>query len=173
MSGHKDSAATSQLNQSNNYATQANNNQTSAYNALDPMYMTEMTNPTASPLYQAENTASNQALGGATASAMGQGNLMAARTNNKAGYAPALDSAVRTAGQTQSENAANNAAGVQKSGAAGVQGLESGQQQELQGMMGLAPSTIGQMNGPAWQSILGAVTGLGQAGANAYKTYSA
>jgi hypothetical protein len=49
-------------------------------------------------------TASNQSLGGAVGGAVGQGNLQAARTRNGAGYATALDDAVRSAGRQQSQN---------------------------------------------------------------------
>jgi hypothetical protein len=50
-------------------------------------------------------TASNQSLGGAVGGAVGQGNLMAARTHNAGGYATALDDSVRNAGRQQSQNA--------------------------------------------------------------------
>lgn len=53
------------------------------------------------------NTANQQSIGGSEAGAVGQGNLMAARTRNAGGFAPAIDEAMRTGGRQLSQTAAN------------------------------------------------------------------
>lgn len=149
-SGQSD-AAKKQLNTSNKYATGANANAGSLYGELNPMLSAEATNPQgfAPGDLNSMTTASNQALGGATAGAKGEGNLMAARTGNSAGYAPALDKSVMDAGKIQSQNAL----GVQRdnamlkesqrqAGIGGLQGLYGANLGELQGMMGLGPGTL-------------------------------
>src|SRR6185437_5235539 len=76
------------------------------------------------------NTANQQSIGGSEAGAVGQGNLTAARTRNAAGFAPALDEAMRTGGRQLSQTAT----GVQEQNAY----LKSQQQQQaIQALSGL------------------------------------
>jgi hypothetical protein len=79
----------------------------------------------------AMTTASNQSLGGAVGGAVGQGNLEAARTHNNAGYATALDEAVRTAGRQQSQNALGVQADSAKLSAEQRQASDTLKQQEV------------------------------------------
>jgi len=124
-------AADSQLNLSNQYASQGNDRANALMNQLLPMLDNQYQNPTGLSTPNATiaqqglksfvglpntngytpdqknamNTASNQILGGAVGGAVGQGNLTAARTRNAAGFGTALDEAAREAGRQQSENA--------------------------------------------------------------------
>ncbi len=68
----------------------------------------------------AANTADQQSIGGATAGALGLGNLEAARTGNAGGFQPAEDEAVRSGERTLSENAL----GVQENAANQKLGVE-------------------------------------------------
>ena len=79
----------------------------SAYNTLSPIYTQMATNPQGFTPQQKANmlTASAQSLGGGVASAVGEGNLEAARTGNIGGYDVALDDAARNAARVQSGNA--------------------------------------------------------------------
>ncbi len=79
----------------------------SAYNQIFPALTKEATNPTGfDPAdLAAMNTASQQSLGGATAGAVGEGDLMGARTRNAGSFAPALDEAVRSGERQLSQNA--------------------------------------------------------------------
>lgn len=170
-------AAKKQLNTSNKYASGANANAGSLYGELNPMLTAEATHPQgfAQGDLNSMTTASNQALGGATAGAKGEGNLMAARTGNAAGYAPALDQSVQNAGKIQSQNAL----GIQdqnamlkesqrQAGIGGLQGLYGNQLGELQGMMGLGPGTLNAGNQPGvFQQIMSGLQTAGKIGAGA------
>lgn len=77
------------------------------YSSIGPQLKNMAANPQGySPEdINAMTTASNQALGGATAGVTGQAALQTARTRNAGGYSSALDSAARGAEQEQSQNA--------------------------------------------------------------------
>lgn len=102
-----------------------------AASTINPIYAQEATSPTGYTPQQRANqlTASSQALGGGMASAVGQGNLMAARTNNAGGSNLALDDAARNASAKQSENALgvenDNAQLMEKQKQEGLAGLNS------------------------------------------------
>lgn len=103
-------AASQAINQMGLERNQAANTSGTAAQALGsflPYEKSQLENPTGyTPEELADQlTASSQSLGRSMSSAVGQGNLMAARTRNGAGYAPALDSASRGAMQQQSQNA--------------------------------------------------------------------
>jgi hypothetical protein len=175
-------AAKKQLNQSNQYASGANANAQDLYGALNPMLTAEATNPQGygAGTLNAMTTGSNQTLGGSVGAAKGEGNLMAARTGNAAGYAPALDQAVQDAGKTQSQNNlqiqtqnANLKNAQQQAGLQGLQGLYGSNLGELQGMMGLGPSTLQAGNQPGtFQQIMGGLGGLAGIGLGAANTAS-
>jgi hypothetical protein len=99
----------------------------------------------------AENTASQQSIGGSTAGAVGQNNLMAARTRNKGGFQIANDESVRSGQRQNSTNAVDTLA-------------RDAQLKETQRQMGLAGenSLFGQ-NLQASLGALGAENGSTQA----------
>src|SRR6185437_368522 len=101
------------------------------FHSLFPTLQGEMTNPQGfGKDLGAINTANQQSIGGSEAGAVGQGNLTAARTRNAAGFAPALDEAMRTGGRQLSQTAT----GVQEQNAY----LKSQQQQQaIQALSGL------------------------------------
>jgi hypothetical protein len=104
-------------------ANTSNSNANSLYSTLNPMLTTEATNPTASPGFNAMNTASQQSLGGSTAGAVGSLNQAAARSRNKGGFQISADNAVRTGGKQLSQNAASIVGDVQQEGQKGLQSL--------------------------------------------------
>jgi hypothetical protein len=77
------------------------------YGKLTPFYSGEMTNPEGlgDESVAKMNTAAQEAAGGAVSSAVGAGNLMAARDRNSGGFAPALDESVRNAMKSNSDAA--------------------------------------------------------------------
>jgi hypothetical protein len=81
---------------------QANN----AYGVAAPIYQQMAQRPQGYTPQQMANqvTASNQTLGGANSSAVGEGALASARTNNAGGYQAAIDDAARQSGAQQSQN---------------------------------------------------------------------
>lgn len=109
----------------------AGNQAASSYGTISPIYAQEATTPTGyTPQQRADQlTASSQSLGGGVASAVGQGNLTAARTNNVGGYNLALDDAARNASEQQSQNALDvenqNANLMEKQKQEGLAGLNS------------------------------------------------
>jgi len=78
-----------------------------AYGTLNPIYTQEATSPTGYTPQEKTNllTSGQQSTGGSIAGAVGQGDLVAARTNNAGGYAPALDQAAREGMAQNSTNA--------------------------------------------------------------------
>jgi hypothetical protein len=82
------------------------------FNPLLKSYQDEVNNPQGIGQVglDAENTASQQSTGGAISGAVGQNNLMAARTRNKGGFQIANDEAARTGMRTNSQTAVNNIA---------------------------------------------------------------
>ena len=149
---------------------QANN----AYNVAAPIYTQMATNPQGYTPQQNANmlTASAQSLGGANASAVGEGALMAARTNNAGGYQGAVDDAMRNAQAQQSENAlgienksALLARQQQQEGLAGLGSIYSDANSTARGYLGEADQAA-QAN--PWMKILTtAMQGGAQAGAAA------
>ena len=76
------------------------------YNTMFPTLRNELINPQGfGSDMNAINTANQQSIGGSVAGAVGQGNLMAARTGNAGGFAPALDEAARSGARQLSQNA--------------------------------------------------------------------
>lgn len=143
-----------------NATGQANN----AYNVANPIYTQEAKNPQGYSPQQMANmtTASLQSLGGANASAAGQGALQAARTNNAGGYQAAIDDAARGAGQQQSQNVLdlqNKSVGLQRQqqqeGLAGLAGIYSDANRTGQGYLSEADNAA--QNNP-WMKIL--LTGM-------------
>lgn len=107
----------------------AQNQAAGAYGTLNPIYTQEATNPQGFTQQQTANqlTASAQNLGGGVAADVGQGALLAARTNNAGGATAAIDAAAHGAQAQQSENAL----GVQN------QSAMLARQQQQQGLAGL------------------------------------
>jgi hypothetical protein len=153
-------AADKQLAKSNAVSDTALGTANSEMSSLNPFYTGEMTNPQGlgTAGVNAANTASQQALGGATAGVTGEGALMGARTRNTAGITEALDSASRGAMQTGSENAtkvqlANEMLKEQQrqEGAAGKAGI-FGTETNLGGQaLGMGPGTLqARAAGQSW-----------------------
>ena len=123
----------------------------------------------------AENTASQQSTGGATAGAVGQNNLMAARTRNKGGFQIANDESARSGMRTNSQNAVNNIAQNERlketqrqMGLAGKHGLFDTSNQTALGALGAenqSTDTLARAGGTGWLQnfigILNAVKGAG------------
>jgi len=143
------------------------------YNQVVPQLTQEATNPQGygQKDLAAMNTASQQSIGGATAGAVGQGNLEAARTRNAGSFAPALDEAVRSGGRQLSQNAlgiqennANLKQAQQQAGLAGLQGEQSGQTQQMLAALGLgnqAVNTNVNAQKVGWfQNLLGGIGAL-------------
>lgn len=138
-----------------------------AASTINPIYTQEATSPTGYTPEQKANmlTASSQSLGGGVASQVGQGNLMAARTNNIGGYSANADAAARNAGVQQSQNAL----GVENDNA---QLMEKQKQEGLAGLNGIydtgtgasisALNTANQAQRPFWQQL--ALQGTAAAG---------
>ena len=174
--------ADKQLGTTNSIGNTALTNANEAMSSLTPFYQGEMMNPQGlgQPALTAATTASNQALGGATAGAAGAGKLQAERTRNSAGITEALDSSARGAEQQQSENAQNlqvlNAQeklAQQQAGAQGEQGIFGTETGLGASMYGLGPGTLNaRAAGGSWAQntfnpIMSALSGGAIAGKNA------
>jgi hypothetical protein len=87
----------------------AKSNSGDLYSQLFPALKGEAMSPQGyAPLDKAAmNTASQQSIGGATAGAVGEGDLVGARTRNAGSFAPAADEAVRSGERQLSDNALN------------------------------------------------------------------
>lgn len=136
-------------------------NATAAYANLMPQYTNMALNPQGfSPTDKANfNTANMQASGGATAGAVTQGNLNAARTRNAGAYQGTLSQATRAGAQESGDNALK----VQNADAL----LKQQQQQEgLAGESGLYNSNLGAATGQtnAENQSTQALTQAGQSG---------
>jgi hypothetical protein len=111
-------------------------------------------------------TSSNQSLGGSQAGAVGQGNLLAARTGNQAGFGTALDQSARQNAATASNNALNvqlkNANLKQQQQQAGAGGLEKLYGTNLEGAL----KSLGLSNEAIQQWISGANATNGAIGQN-------
>lgn len=144
------------------------NNTNQLFNQLEPEFQAEVTNPTGigpSGL-AAENTAAQQSTGGAVSGAVGQGNLMAARTRNKGAFAPAADEAAREGMRQNSQIATEITAKnedlkqkQQQEGLAGLSGLYGQNMSEILGALGAENSSLGQETGAT-----NAYTNAGQSG---------
>jgi hypothetical protein len=130
-----------------------------AYGTANPIYTQMATNPQGYTPQEKANmvTQGAQSLGGSQAGAVGQANLMAARTGNVGGYAPAIDASARGSMRQQSDNTL----GVDTQDAA----LKRAQQsQGLSGLNGIyqtgdqtAMQSLGAANNaakPFWQQAL-------------------
>lgn len=144
-------AANKQLGKTNAVADKELGAASSEMSSLDPFFAGEMKNPQGMGTtgVNAANTASQQALGGATAGVTGEGALMGARTRNTAGITEALDSNARGAAQTGSENAtkvqlANEMLKEQQrqAGAAGKEGIFNTETGAGTQTLGMGPSTL-------------------------------
>lgn len=104
-------------------------NSNALYKQLFPALNQEATSPQGfDPKdLSAMRTAGEQSLGGATAGAVGEGDLLGARTRNAGGFAPALDEAVRSGQRELSQRAVEtegtNAALKESQRQAGLSGL--------------------------------------------------
>lgn len=123
----------------------SNQNANGIYGPLLKSYQDEATNPQGigEKGLNAENTASQQSIGGSVAGAVGQNNLMAARTRNKGGYQIANNESMRSGMRQNSQNAVENIAANERlkeqqrqEGLAGQHGLYNTNEQEQLGALG-------------------------------------
>lgn len=149
MSRGANKQATQLFNQSQGVANTAQQNGQQLYSQLFPTLSAEATDPKgyAPEDLAAINTATQQSVGGSTAGAVGQGDLVAARTRNSGGFQPSIDEALRTGGRDLSQKALTvqgaNADLKEKQRQEGISGLEdlhSQQANELLGSMGIGVS---------------------------------
>lgn len=164
--------------QANNVFGTSNTNANNLYSSLMPMLSQEATNPEGfgKAGLAAMNTASQQSTGGSTAGAVGEGLLAAARNRNSGGAAPALDAAVRSGQQQQSQNAvgiqgeneqlkqAQQQAGL--SGMAGLYGKNTGDALSALGLENQSTTALTQAGQSGWYQNLN--QGIGSL-ANVYK----
>ena len=169
----------SAANLARNTATQDQTRANSLEGTLTPMY-SKMANGLATPGSIAENTAAQQSVGGATAGAMGEGALRAARTRNSGSYAPVLDQAVRSGQQALSNDASRITADNVNKGIAGEQGLfgtNSGQALQALGLYndasdnsfwnqlgGATAGALGKGIGSGLGGLFGKIPGMGGGG---------
>lgn len=151
-----------------------------AFNVANPIYTRMATNPTGyTPQQKADMlTASADSLGGSNASAVGQGALLAARTNNAGGYQGAVDDAFRNAQQQQSENAlgvenksALLAREQQEQGLAGLSGEYADANSTARGYLDTAEKA--REYNPWMQILMAGMQGGAQMGSAALKAGSA
>lgn len=131
MARQQQGQAKTLFNEGQGAVNTATTNANSLYSSLFPQFSAEATNPQgfgAGDLAKM-NTAAQQSVGGATAGAVGEGSLRAARTRNSGGSDMALDQAVRSGQQTLSQDAlgvqGENAALKEEQRQAGLSGLSS------------------------------------------------
>lgn len=121
--------ATNTYNQANGVFGNSNQNAQNLYSQLLPQLQQEVNDPQGfgKAGLAAMNTANQQSIGGATAGAVGDAGLTAARTRNAGGASAAEDEAVRSGQRQLSQNATNiqgeNAQLQQAQKQAGLQGL--------------------------------------------------
>lgn len=134
-------------NLSNNLTANASN----IYGGLEPELAAESAHPSGyTPQEKAlQNTAAQQSAGGATAGAVGQGGLLAARTRNAGAAQGAIGSAVRSAGSGLSRaavgtetNSADLAHETQQEGLKGEQGLYGTELSQGEGALGLSDQAL-------------------------------
>jgi hypothetical protein len=95
-------------------------------------------------------TASQQGVGGATAGAVGAGNLLAARRGNAAGLDAALDDAARAGMRQNSENALKTTAQVQEAGMGGLQKLYGVNTEAAMKSLGLSDEAYRRIAQRSW-----------------------
>lgn len=168
------------FNSSQGDASTARDNSGTLYNQLFPTYENEATDPQGfDPTTKANmKTSAMQTAGGSTAGAVGEGDLMAARTRNAGGFDAAGDEAERIgARQLSSDNlGVENADAALKEqhkqqGIAGEQGLYNTQQSDLLADMGLSNQDVNtevSAGQSGWlQNFMGIIQTLGGAAAGA------
>lgn len=151
MSRDAQNQAKDAVKNQNQHAADYTRNANDVFSTLDPQLKAEATAPQgygANDL-AAANTAVGQSTGGATAGAVGQAGLMAARTGNRGGFQSALGESAREGGRTNADAALKiqgaNADLKQKQQQAGIQGLQGLYGTNVNatlGAMGLTPGTI-------------------------------
>lgn len=153
------------------------NNAANSYSLLMPQYAQMALNPQGlSPTDQAKlNTSAMQAGGGATAAAVTQGNLQAARTGNVGGYQTSLSEASRLGGKLATDAAlkidGENAELKERQRVAGLSGLSGlnseylrAANQELNAE-NESTRTLVDANNSGWlQNLTGLMTSLNGAG---------
>lgn len=161
---------TSKQNQSYSQSQKVGDTAQAAQNSLaatlTPMYTQEATNPTASPVYQAENTAGQQSTGGSVAAVKGAAGLRGMRTGNRGADQIVMDESVRNAMRQNSQNSMTSVADTANRGVAGLQGLYGSNVQELLGSMGIGSQIANnQASQPGWfqnmTSLIGSLAGAG------------
>lgn len=178
-------AAGNQLNTTNALGAGYNANAGSLYSSLEPQLSQMALNPQGfSPTDEAAmKTGAAQSLGGSTSGITGEGNLLAARRRNAAGYADALDKASRTSGQELSqadlgvtEQNARLKQQQQQFALNSLGRLYGNQVSAGEGYYGMAPSElkVEEEASPGWmQSLGGFLADLGKAGQGAGEGYNA
>lgn len=161
MSRAASNQAKDTYNQAKGIGSTTSANANGIFPGLLKSYQDEATNPRGigPEGITAENTASQQSIGGSTAGAVGQNNLMAARTRNKGGFQVANDESARAGMRQNSTNAVNTLA-------------RDAQLKETQRQMGLAgqnslfgtnlQASLGALG--AENGATGALTNAGQSG---------
>lgn len=179
MSRAAQNQAKSTFGQAQGVAGTTNSNANSIFNPLLKTYQDEATAPQGigDVGLSAENTASQQSTGGSTAGAVGQNNLMAARTRNKGGFQIANNASAREGMEKSSSDAVNNIANNEKlkqlqqqEGISGEQGLYGQNLNATLSALGAQNNATGELN-QAGQSgwlqntlnILNTVSGMGTA----------
>lgn len=176
-------AAQTGATQANNLSSTYGGNAGALYSTLAPELQTEAAHPAgyAPTDLAAMNTAAQQSAGGSQAAAVGQGNLLAARTRNAGAPAAAIDSAARSASAGLSKAATGiqtkNADLKQKQQQSGLSGLENLYGQNEQGSIGALGETAANVNAntqaanASWdwaKDLFAPVLGAASSG---YKTY--
>lgn len=110
MSRAASNQAKDTFNQAKGIGSTSSTNANGIFPGLLKSYQDEAMNPQGigEAGMTAENTASQQSTGGSTAGAVGQNNLMAARTRNKGGFQIANDESARAGMRQNSQNAVEN-----------------------------------------------------------------
>lgn len=156
-------------------------NASGIFTPLLQQYQSEAINPQgiSNTGMTAENTASQQSTGGSTAGAVGQNNLMAARTRNKGGFQIANDESARAGMRQNSQNAVENIARneqlkqVQKQeGMAGENSLFNSNLQAQLSALGAQNNSTGELNQAGQSGWFQNMLGLGNMAANIGKAAS-
>jgi hypothetical protein len=162
--------------QAQEVAGTAETNANQLYKQLFPAFEAEATNPQGFGREDlaAMNTAAQQSVGGATAGAVGEGDLEAARTRNAGGFQPALDEAVRSGERqlstdalgVQEENArlkeAQRQAGL--AGEAGLYGTNTGDMLNALGIENNSTNALTNAGNSGWfQNMVGLINAAGNA----------
>lgn len=165
----------------NNLSNSLTSNAANIYGGLEPTLQAEAAHPSGyTPQQKAmQNTAAQQSAGGATAGAVGQGGLYAARTRNAGGAQAAIGDATRGAGANLSRaavgtevNSANLANQNQQRGIGGLENLNSTELSGGENALGLSNQALGvadqaDQNNP-WMKLLQSGLGAGATLGSAY-----